>query len=336
LNYGIIVICDQDAEYANCLADYFRIKGCIASDIVVFTKYDAFLTFSKTNGIDILVIHEEIFSLMDKDYPFDNTFILQEDKKTGLSTCPISLYKYTSADEILRQVMANYIPSTNSGCLSFRSQTECSVIGICSPLGRCGKSSFSLSLGLNLALKGSCLLISFDQFSPLNTFFEGMDTTGKTIFDLLYFYLQSKNIPENRLLSAVSSIQGLDYIAPSWQSNIYSEVSMDELIGFLSELSALKKYRYIVLDFGNIPNISPLYNLCRHIFLASISDDLYAEKKISNFLNDNCNKHTSPENKHCIFVPSVTFTPTPSEYIVSLTSGELGFFTKSVIDEFNL
>lgn len=337
MNYGLIVIFDEDCEYANCLADYFRIKGCLASEIVVFTKQNPFMDFIDTNPVDILIVHEDYYNLV-KDKPnFTNVFVLTENPASDLDTRTHYLYKYTSADELLRQVMTDYEPIGNRAGLTFHRHLKCRIIGVASPVGRCGKTSFALSLGLKLSSGHSCLFISFDFSSPADIILKNRDTGVRNLYDLLYYFIQSPDLLESRFLSAVKSVQGLDFIPPSEQYGLLSEISTEDMAAFLSKIAAMNKYDYIIIDFGYLSSVSPLLSLCDHIFLPELKDDLYCQHKLSVFHKFiKSQEHGEAIAFHSIFVPFVTFCPDVTEYLLTLTSGELGQFTSSILTGINL
>ena len=109
MNYGQIAIFDNDSDYANSLADYFRLKGCISSQIIVFTKIDSFKDYAQEHSFDILLINHEFLPDISTDtdsFP-QNFFILCEHRNLTKPDDTMYLFKYTSADDILRQVMTS-------------------------------------------------------------------------------------------------------------------------------------------------------------------------------------------------------------------------------------
>lgn len=80
LDYGLIAIYDKDAEYAHSLANYFRIKGCLSSEIVVFTRDTAFLEFVMDHSIDILLIEQEHINTVANLSITNNLFILSKER----------------------------------------------------------------------------------------------------------------------------------------------------------------------------------------------------------------------------------------------------------------
>lgn len=334
MNYGLIVICDEDADYANCLADYFRIKGCLASEIVVFTRLNPFTDFLTKNAVDILIVHTALYQSI-HDIPLTkNIFVLCENSTCDEYTEALPLYKYTSAEELLRQVMSNYEPSGASACITFHKHVKGSILGICSPLGRCGKTSLALSLGLRLSLNYSCLFISFDEASSLHIFSSDTVPNGISLSDLLYYFFQSPELLESKVMSGIMKLQGMDIIPPSDQSGMYSEMSTDDLVSFLSTLSRMGKYDYIIVDFGPLSFSLPLLNLCDRLILTQLDEDAYARFKVDTYLDFiQGYDHTGHITPQRVTIPKVTFTPDVSQYLLSITSGEFAHLTASLLQQ---
>ena len=122
MKYGLIAICDEASDYANSLAAYFRIKGSLASEIIVFTEYDHFAHFENIQNIDILIMQEDFLdSLTNPSHP--NLFILCENQTRYDYEDAHKIYKYNSAEEILRIIMANYDISANTPFFTFHKYT---------------------------------------------------------------------------------------------------------------------------------------------------------------------------------------------------------------------
>ena len=62
------------------------------------------------------------------------------------------------------------------------------ITGVYSPIGRCGKTSFALTLGQVLAREEKVLYITLEEFSGLSALTGTVYTGG--LSDLLYYYTQ--------------------------------------------------------------------------------------------------------------------------------------------------
>lgn len=336
MNYGLIAICDEDSDYANSLAAYLRIKGSLASEIIVFTEYDTFSNFENIQNIDILLAQEDFLDSI-KIPSHNNLFILCENHTRYDYEDAHKIYKYNSAEEILRIIMANYDTNTNTPFLSFHKYTKSKVVGIASPVGRSGKTSLSLSLGLKLSQNNSCLYITFDECSPLRISLFKKELKSSSLTDILYYFLQSMDITDNRILSCFQSFQGMDYIPPSEQLSTFSELSKNELQSFLVNIAAMGKYDYIILDLGHLSYDCSLLKICDALILPEINNDPYSNHKISQFF-DFITKQIKEEFSCVkrITLPVIHYSTIATEYTLELTSNPLGNICTNLIQELNL
>ena len=334
MNYGLIAIFDNDSEYANCLADYFRLKGCLSSEIIVFTKEDRFIDYTKEHAFDILLINEQFITddgtILGYKIPKHNVFTLCENRVIAEDDTSICLFKYTSAEELLREVMAGYKPMIPGVAIPFRDKHKSKIIGIYSPVNRCGKTSFALALAMNYSRTSSCLFISFDDYSSMELLADS-DSPTKTIDDLLYYYTSSPDVFDNKLLSVIKKIQHLDFVFPSKQSCYIGEMNVSEQIQFLQDLLNAGQYDYVFLDIGAISPVYPILQLCEKVYLPYIADDTYSETKLSNFMDSI--KYINADNQvsfQQIAPPVINYSNHGSDYLYSLTSGEMSHFIASL------
>ena len=336
MNNGLIAICDEDSDYANNLAAYFRIKGSLASEIVVFTEYDTFSHYVEDHVLDILIIQEDFLdSLTNPSH--NNMFILCENQTRDDFEDAHKLYKYSSAEDILRIIMSNYDTKTPASYLSFHKYKKSKLVGIASPLGRCGKTSLGLALGLKLSQKSSCLFISFDECSPIKNSLFRKPQSSASLADIIYYYLQSMDISDNRIISCFQTFQGMDYIPPSDQLGTYSELQPEELINFILDISGLGRYDYIIVDWSLFSFDYSLLKICDLLLIPTIDDDTYSNDKILSYFDSLKTQYKDDLiSFKKVNLPLTSFTPVSSEYTFTLTSLALGSFISSLIQEIDL
>ena len=333
LNYGQIAIFDNDSDYANSLADYFRLKGCISSQIVVFTKIDSFKDYASGHSFDILLINHEFISDIGADIDSlpQNFFILCEQKNFIKPDNVMYLFKYTSAEDILRQVMTSYKPTSVGATISFCDNHRCNIIGVYSPVNRCGKTSFALALALHFSLVSSCVFLSFDSFSTLNSLIPDASKANKTIDDLLYYFTGSPKLLDSKLLSVVKHIQQLDVISPSEHTCAITEFSTSERLQFIHSLADTGRYDYIFIDIGSISPVYSILQLCQRVYIPAPPNDSYSEEKLNLFMASIDNL-TSEGRVHAkrVSPPVIHFNNRGSEYLYTLTSGDMKHFVTSL------
>ena len=76
------------------------------------------------------------------------------------------IYKFQSGDDIIREVMAVYseIPGIRPNTAGSVDQSR-RIIGVYSPVGRCGKTCLALAIGQILAKEEKVLFVTLDTFT---------------------------------------------------------------------------------------------------------------------------------------------------------------------------
>ena len=101
------------------------------------------------------------------------------------------IYKFQSGDDIIREVMAAYseIPGIRPNTAGAMGQSR-RIIGVYSPIGRCGKTCLALAIGQILAKEEKVLFVTLDTF----TGFTGLlnERWKRDLSDLIYYYKQDR------------------------------------------------------------------------------------------------------------------------------------------------
>ena len=121
------------------------------------------------------------------------------------------------------------------------------ILCVYSPVNRCQKTSFALTLGQILAEEDRTLYINLEDFSGMSALMNEMFTGS--ISDLLYYYRQGQ-CSWARLSSMIYTWGDLDYIPPARYPEDLSQTEGGYLAGFLSDLAKTSVYRMIVVDAG--------------------------------------------------------------------------------------
>lgn len=97
----------------------------------------------------------------------------------------------------------------NTSVYGFKKTTE--ILGVFSPLGRCLKTSFTLTLGQILAKDKAILYLNMEEYSDI-------ELLGKefahNLSDLLYYVRQDNQNLLHKMNSMVQTIGNLDYTPP--------------------------------------------------------------------------------------------------------------------------
>lgn len=235
-----IVFADTDEMYLTPLVAKFLEELSDASDIVVITETGYLKDyFSEPRALDMLIIHESLYSREFEKHNISYVIILTEEESTDTKDLSENrIYKYTSVREIYNDIM-------NSAPSSIFSDMETRVIFVYSPIG--GAGSTFVSIGLAAALSKAHRRIFYMSTSPLQEF---------------PYYLTNKDtLPvdfvsrlKNRVHDITSGMENaigyelFDYLLPFPQSTSSLGVGIDEFRWLADSLKKEKKYDFIIID----------------------------------------------------------------------------------------
>lgn len=339
LNNGMIAIFDSEADYALKLAEYFNLKSGLNYSVSVFTDYESLEDYLSKNSIDILLISENYSSYIEKLHKVSNIFILTEGNIQALAKERPSLYKYQSTEHILREVMSCYASSTSGTSGSITTSSPARVIGVYSPVKRCGKTCFSLAYGCIRSLSENCLYINLEEY-PGFTYFTADDSVGD-FSDLLYFYRQNPSNIDKKLISLCRNYHNLSYIPPMQFSYDIKNMEESDFTGLIKSIRVVNDFQTILLDISDsVKNVPSLLNLCDIIYMPT-TQDIQSQYKIDDFFQsiqavstENIRDKTTilrlPHPPEDLFFTGNGSVPT-SDFIEKLLYSEFGTYIRERI-----
>ena len=162
----IMAVYDEDPFYAERLSDYVNRKEKGIFKAQAFTSKERLEEFAKDHEIDVLLAGESVGKEEIRDVKTVQKIYLTEEREADGIREEASVYKYQSGDDIIREIMAVYceipgVKAANPGLAERKKR----IIGVYSPVGRCGKTCLSLAMGQLLAKEEKVLFISLDTFT---------------------------------------------------------------------------------------------------------------------------------------------------------------------------
>lgn len=161
----VMAVYDEDPLYAGRLAEYVNQKETFPFQAMAFSDLEKLKEYGQTHDIEILLVGEKVREKAKevkaglKMILCDGEFVSKEKEKEEAS-----VYKYQSGDCILQEVMACYCTAPLQPGLALMGKRAV-IMGIYSPVGRCGKTSFALTLAQMLGKKQAVLFISMEEYS---------------------------------------------------------------------------------------------------------------------------------------------------------------------------
>ena len=271
-----MAVYDVDREYAQRFADVVNQKEKVPFTVVPFTSLELLREFSEKHRIEILLISDAVPKEETEGIEAGSVVTLAEGEVVSVSEGGYpSVYKYQSADSVIREVMARYCDQPEKDMFVVLGQ-RARVIGIYSPVGRCFKTSMALLLGQQLAREGKTIYVGFEEFSGLQRLVGGEHRND--LSDVLYF-LRQNAFNVMRLRSLVYTWKDMDYIAPVRYPEDLEQMTGEEAARLIGRLAEDCGYEYVVVDVGRPGrNLIPILECCDVIYMPVKDDEVSAAK----------------------------------------------------------
>lgn len=151
------------------------------------------------------------------------------------------------------------------------------IIGVYSPVKRCGKTALSMELAGNLAKNGKILLINMEEYSAWRRY-DG-ENKEYDLADLLFFYMQNSWSFELKLKAVLQNMSGFDYIPPMENGDELRNITTEQWKGLILEICKVSDYKIIILDLSDIiSNILRLLDMCDFIIMPYMRDEISMHK----------------------------------------------------------
>ena len=279
MNNKTLVIFDEEKQYANLLMDYFTSKSDIPFQTITFTEKSKLIHFLKSEKIEILLISASSLDEKIEEADVKEIILLSE------GTLPLeyskypSIYKYKSAENIVREVLEKFIDMKTDKESMVVSKGEAKIVGVYSPVGRSGKTTFAIALGEILSEAHKTLFISFEEFAVFQNEIEA--SSPGNLADLMYYFKQNPETVSIKLQAIVQKINSLDFVSPIYYARDLRETTTEEWKLLLDHIASVTSYEYIVLDIGDmIGDLLSMLDYCDQVFMPTVDDKL-SEMKIN-------------------------------------------------------
>lgn len=275
----IMAIYDADSAFGEQFAEFVNDKERVPISIVSFTSLKELINYSSDHDIELLLISSGVSNEEIEQIGADRVVLLTEEKMISFGEPYPCVYKYQAADHLLREIMEEYcVVSEDQGytVLSERSR----VVGVYSPVNRCLKTSFSLTMAQLLTRDLKVLYLSLEDCSGL------AGLTGEEyergMSDLFYYYRQG-TFSFSRLGAAIYTWGDLDYVPPVQYPEDLAFVSSQEIAGLIRQISEQSTYGTIILDLGQMgKRAADVLEVCDGIYMP-VKEDCVSAAKVEEF-----------------------------------------------------
>ena len=259
----LLTLCDLDETYCGRLYEYLKENLKLKFKIEAFTSVDILVDFARKNTASLLIVSESALMELRKiagTEHFKNILILDEDfvgvkeEESSFGEQNIAhTTKYQKAGKIVDTIVdfcAEKAESFDGLTAGFNSDKG-KVIGLFSPISKCGQTSLTLKMGEILSSYGRTIMLSFDSFSSLPKILN-VESDG-CITDLMYYSEGDKNKFCIYLEKIKKTVGNLDVIMPARTAMQIRDISAESLKMLIDLLVQEAGYEYVLLDLSEYP-----------------------------------------------------------------------------------
>lgn len=277
LNFAI---CDLEASYACRLMNYITEKQNIPFEILAFSGIESLREFTQEHRLELLLISSRMMCEEICDMDINRIVMLSEGQVAPQYEDYPTVYKYQASNSLVAEVM-NFYASEANGQAPYFMKRNAQIIGIYSPVKRCGKTCFALTLGQILAKKQSVLYLNLEECAGF------AELTGQSysadITDVMYFVRQNKGNVIFKVQAIVQHLGSMAYVPPAYSAGDLREVSQEEWISLLDSVTSLGGYETVILDLdGAAEEQISLLSVCTQIY-SPVCEGVMAKAKIAQY-----------------------------------------------------
>lgn len=325
----VMAVYDVDPFYAARFAEVVNQKEKIPFEVVAFSSLEKLKRYAKENSIELLLISSSVNREETERIGAVRVVELSDGETVRADMEYPSVYKFQSSDSIIREVMACYcdkadpLPGTGT-------KLSAKILGVFSPVGRCLKTSFAITLGKILSQDRKTLYLNLEECSGLSALTRTEYRSG--LSDLLYFY-NGGTYNMLRLNSVVHAMDSLDYVPPVRYPEDLTQAGAGQLAGLLQTVAENSPYEVLVVDAGNFKKeILQVLALCEVIYMPVKEDSISLAKleEFDRYLEQSGNGAVR-ERIRRLKLPYHSCFGRKENYLEQLLWGELGDYTRQLL-----
>lgn len=325
-------IADPETSYAEALQDYINLRQSHLFQAVACTDKDQLKVIFQEKKSGILLLSSR-WREKGMRIPKRLCVILLSDGDTAgdLTKYPV-LYKYQSAQVLVREMMYHYSERENEGSYVTGTRRNNKVIGVFSPAGESGKTLFALTMGQLLARERNVLYLNMEECSG---FMELFGRSQWNLSDLVYFLRQNKTQFFYRISAMVQKLGAMDFIPPCETYTDFRQITTEEWKKMISFIRTQSEYDYLILDIGIISGHEiDLLRQCDGIYMPVSNASLPQAKDMQWIKYLQSLDAMEIESKLLkVVLPVCERMPECKEDFVMLTQQKLGMYIRNLLKE---
>ena len=276
----ILALMDSEESYAIRFMEHINRKKTTPFEVHAFTDKEKLQEYVASHRVEILLISEHDLE-EGCSYPASQIVVLS-DRSDHNGLYP-NVCKYQASSAVMREVMEAYgkCSEDREGSADAVIKPPMKIVGVFSPVGRCGKTAFSLALGQCLARQKASLYFNFETDSGLRSLLK--ETWDRDISDIIYYLRRGDRNLTVRLLPIIRELGSLGIVPPCPSPLELYGVETEEWHRLFESLRRDSSYEILILDLGELPLFNPeILDECDLIYMP-VKEDETARAKLSQF-----------------------------------------------------
>lgn len=160
---NMIAVCDSDTDYACNFTEYLNNKKKLPFRAEAFTDVEKFYSSMGSQPPPMLLIAQKDVDERIQQIKEENVVVLSDEKEEQKSPYKC-IYKYQSAESVIKEVMEYYTEKTQVPfCSDVRQSMK--IVGIYSPSEICASCLFALTAAQILGDEKRVLYVSMEAFA---------------------------------------------------------------------------------------------------------------------------------------------------------------------------
>lgn len=263
----------DEEGYMPCLVDYLCKKGHQMLESRLFTNVQLLKESANNGEIDVLLAGEEVVEkIQGLDKVIPQIMLLSEGDKACEGSSYILLFKYQSAQEIVREILSQVAEDDRIQCGGQKSRRRnIEMIGVYSPFGGGGVTQYALTMIKELGKENQALYINLELFNGLDFMLprgKEKNESYRGMSEVIFYLKQRKEKLALKLESVIFSADGIDGIAAVEDYRDLYNISQEEMAQFLDVLEGQTAYSKVVFDIGYLSEASLyLMSQCSRVYI---------------------------------------------------------------------
>lgn len=325
----VMAVYDVDPFYADRFAEVVNQKESVPFTVMAFSTMERLKEYARQNAVELLLVSESASCEDAEEVGAGQVIVLAGGEGGELNETYPSIYKFQSSYDIIREVMACYCASPADGTENMVT-TKKTIIGVYSPVSRCLKTSFALTMGQLMAQEQKVLYVNLEEYAGFHALF-GEEYQGD-LSDLMYYYRQG-NYNSLRLSAVVYSTGSLDYIPPARYPEDFGQMDAKDMAELLQQIMEGSSYEVLIVDAGQYGRqVLPILEICTVVY-QPVKEDVISLAKVEAFeaYLDVAGKGEIKEKIRKVKLPDPANVRKQERYVDQLLWGELGDYVRQMI-----